>query len=99
MVCASISAYAAPLLMLICLLTNYWIYGKQTRSSQNPIIKGADIRIVNYTYYRIGFWKECTRELIDLSYICERVIYNTTDAKSEKGFKAVSCKICQVYFN
>jgi hypothetical protein len=93
MVCASVSAYAAPALMTICLLTDYWIYGKQTRLAQNPIVKAGETRILNYTYHRIGLWRECMRESIDIPYTCEIVKYSKTEAKLEKGFKAVSCKI------
>ena len=115
MVSASVSAYTAPALMTICLLTDYWIYGKQTRLSQNPVIKAGDIRILNFTYHRIGLWRECTREafgkdthrgrdnaramhldstifLSESPYVCELVRYSKTEAKLEKGFKAVSCK-------
>ena len=62
MVSASVSAYTAPALMIVCLLTDYWIYGKQTRLSQNPIFKAGDTRILNFTYHRIGLWRECTKE-------------------------------------
>ncbi len=93
MICASISAYTAPLLMILCLLTNYWIYGRQTRLSPNPTMKAGDTRIVNYTYHRIGLWQECMRETLDIPYTCEIVKYSKTEAKLEKGFKAVACKI------
>jgi hypothetical protein len=92
MVCASVSAYTAPALMTVCLFTNYWIYGKQTRLSPNPIFRVGDTRILNFTYHRIGLWKECVRESVDVPYHCEIVRYSKTEAKSEKGFKAVSCK-------
>ena len=115
MVSASVSAYTAPTLMTICLLTDYWIYGKQTRLSQNPVVKAGDIRVLNFTYHRIGLWRECTREafgknrhdgrtrlerfisdssicLSESPYVCELVRYSKTEAKLEKGFKAVSCK-------
>jgi hypothetical protein len=62
MVSASVSAYTAPALMTVCLLTDYWIHGNQTRLSQNPIVKAGDTRAVNYTYHRIGLWRECMRE-------------------------------------
>lgn len=92
MICASVSAYTAPALMTVCLSTNYWIYGKQVRSSSTPILKAGDSRIFNYTYHRIGLWKECFKEKIDLPYKCDIVKYSKTEAKSEKGFKAVACK-------
>jgi hypothetical protein len=63
MVSASVSAYTAPALMTVCLLTDYWIYGKQTRLSQNPIVKAGDTRGVNHTYHRIGLWHECMKEI------------------------------------
>ncbi len=62
MVSASVSAYTAPALMTVCLLTDYWIYGKQARLSQNPTIKAGDTRVLNFTYHRIGLWRECMRE-------------------------------------
>ncbi len=99
MIFASVSAYSAPALMTICLLTDYWIYGKQTRLSQNPIVKAGDARNVNYTYHRIGLWRECMRETIDIPYTCEIVKYSKAEAKLEKGFKAVSCKIENFNFN
>jgi len=92
MIFASVSAYTAPALMTICLLTDYWIYGQQTRLSANPTIKAGDTRILNYTYHRIGLWRECIKETIDIPYTCEIVKYSKTEAKLEKGFKAVSCK-------
>lgn len=93
MISASVSAYTAPALMTICLLTHYWIYGKQPKLSINPILKAGDTRVVNYTYHRIGLWKECMRETDDIPYRCETVKYSKAEAKLEKGFKAVSCKI------
>jgi hypothetical protein len=62
MVSASVSAYTAPALMTICLLTDYWIYGKQARLSQNPIAKVGEMRLANFTYHRIGLWRECSKE-------------------------------------
>jgi len=62
MVSASVSAYTAPALMTICLLTDYWIYGNQTRLSQNSIVKAGETRVINYTYHRIGLWRECMKE-------------------------------------
>jgi hypothetical protein len=93
MVSASVSAYTAPALMTVCLLTDYWIYGKQPRLSQNPVVKAGESRILNYTYHRIGLWRECMRETTNTPYICEIVKYSKAEAKLEKGFKAVSCKI------
>ncbi len=93
MIFASVSAYTAPTLMTVCLLTDYWIYGNQTISSPNPILKAGDTRIFNYTYHRIGLWRECMREINDITYTCEMVKYSKAEAKLEKGFKAVSCKI------
>lgn len=94
MICASVSAYSAPALMTICLLTDYWIYGAQTRLSGNPIIvKTGETAVLNYTYHRIGLWRECMKESIELPYNCEIVKYSKAEAKLEKGFKAVSCKI------
>ncbi|CAF3466511.1 unnamed protein product [Rotaria sp. Silwood1] len=90
MISASGSAYTAPALMTICLLTDYWIYGNQTRLPQNQILKAGDTKIVNVTYHRIGLWRECMRETIDIPYTCEIVKYSKTEAKLEKGFKAVS---------
>ena len=92
MVFASVSAYTAPALMIVCLLTDYWIYGKQTRLSPNPTVKVGDTRVLNFTYHRIGLWKECAREATDQPYLCEIVKYSKTEAKLEKGFKAVACK-------
>jgi hypothetical protein len=85
MIFASVSAYTAPALMTISLLTDYWIYGQQTRLSVNPTIKTGDTRILNYTYHRM-------KETTDIPYTCEIVKYSKTEAKLEKGFKAVSCK-------
>ena len=93
MVSASFSAYAAPALMIVCLLTDYWIHGKQTRLSTNPVVKAGDIRVLNFTYHRIGLWRECFKETVDIEYTCEIVKYSKTEAKLEKGFKAVACKI------
>jgi hypothetical protein len=62
MVSASVSAYTAPALMTVCLLTDYWIYGNQPRLSQNPIVKAGDTRILNFTYHRIGLWRECMKD-------------------------------------
>ncbi len=93
MISASVSAYTAPALMTVCLLTDYWIYGKQPRLSQNPVVKAGESRILNYTYHRIGLWRECMRETTNTPYICEIVKYSKAEAKLEKGFKAVSCKI------
>ena len=93
MVFASFSAYAAPALMIVCLLTDYWIHGKQTRLSTNPVVKAGDIRVLNFTYHRIGLWRECFKETVDIEYTCEIVKYSKTEAKLEKGFKAVACKI------
>ncbi|CAF2133815.1 unnamed protein product [Rotaria magnacalcarata] len=90
MISASVSAYTAPALMTVCLLTDYWIYGKQTRLAQTPIIKAGDLRILNFTHHRIGLWRECMREAIDIPYTCEIVKYSKTEAKLEKGFKAVA---------
>jgi hypothetical protein len=92
MVFASVSAYTAPALMTVCLLTDYWIYGKQTRLSSTPVMKVGDARVLNFTHHRIGLWRECMRETLDLPYICEVVKYSKTEAKLEKGFKAVACK-------
>ncbi len=92
MVCAVVSAYTAPALMTVCLLTDHWIHGNQTRLSPNLIVKPGDIR-VNYTFHRIGLWRECMRESIDIPYTCEIVKYSKTEAKLEKGFKAVACKL------
>jgi hypothetical protein len=64
MVSASVSAYTAPALMTVCLLTDYWIYGNQTRLSQNQVIKAGDARIANYSFHRIGLWRECMKETI-----------------------------------
>jgi hypothetical protein len=97
MIFASVSAYTAPALMTVCLLTDYWIYGKQTRLTQSPIIKVGDTRILNFTYHRIGLWRECVKETVDAKYICEIVKYSESEAKLEKGFKAVSCKILFLY--
>jgi hypothetical protein len=94
MVFALVSAYTAPALMTACLLTDYWIYGNQTRLSPNLIVKPGEIRHVNFTYHRIGLWRECMRETIDVPYTCEIVKYSKTEAKLEKGFKAVACKFC-----
>ncbi len=94
MVFASVSAYTAPALMTVCLFTNYWIYGKQTRLSTNPVVKAGDTRAVNFTYHRIGLWRECMRESMDIPYDCKNVKYSKAEAKLEKGFKAVSCKSC-----
>ncbi|CAF0837840.1 unnamed protein product [Adineta ricciae] len=90
MVSASVSAYTAPTLMAICLLTDYWIYGRQTRLASAPITKAGDVRILNFTYHRIGLWRECSRETTNVSYTCEVVRYSKAEAKLEKGFKAVS---------
>ncbi|CAF1182652.1 unnamed protein product [Adineta steineri] len=90
MVCAAVSAYTAPALMTVCLFTDHWIYGNQTRLSQNPTIKVGEIRVVNYTYHRIGLWQECAKEVMDAPYICEIVKWSKAEAKLEKGFKAVS---------
>lgn len=92
MICASISAYTAPALMTLCLSTNYWIYGKQVRLSSVPVVKIGETRSFNYTYHRIGLWKECIKEKLDLPYKCDIVKYSKTEAKSEKGFKAVACE-------
>ena len=62
MVSASVSAYSAPALMTVCLLTDYWIYGKQTILPLNPTLQTADIRTLNFTYHRIGLWRECIKE-------------------------------------
>ena len=70
MISASVSAYTAPALMAVCLLTDYWIYGNQTRLSQNPIIKAGEIRAVNYTYHRIGLWRECFKETLGKLFFC-----------------------------
>ncbi|CAF2817599.1 unnamed protein product [Rotaria sp. Silwood2] len=90
MVSASVSAYTAPALMTVGLLTDYWIYGNQTRLSQNPVVKIGDIRSLNYTYHRIGLWRECMKESYDAPYTCDIVKYSKAEAKLEKGFKAVS---------
>ncbi|UJR16426.1 hypothetical protein I4U23_003328 [Adineta vaga] len=90
MVCAAVSAYTAPALMTICLFTDHWIYGNQTRLSQNPIVKAGESRIANYTFHRIGLWRECSREINYGRYECEIVKYSKAEAKLEKGFKAVS---------
>ncbi|UJR30049.1 hypothetical protein I4U23_017594 [Adineta vaga] len=90
MVSASVSAYTAPTLMAVCLLTDYWIFGKQTRLSSTPITKAGDVRILNFTYHRIGLWRECSKETLNVSYTCEVVKYSKAEAKLEKGFKAVS---------
>lgn len=92
MVFALVSAYTAPALMTVCLLTDYWIYGNQTKLSPNPIFKPGDAQVVNYTFHRIGLWRECGRESTDSPYLCEIVKYSKTEAKSVKGFKAVACK-------
>ena len=92
MICASVSAYTAPALMTVCLSTNYWIHGEQIRSSSTPIVKVGETRLFNSTYHRIGLWKECVKETIDASYKCDLVKYSKTEAKSEKGFKAVACE-------
>ncbi|CAF0898305.1 unnamed protein product [Rotaria sordida] len=76
--------------MTVCLFTDYWIYGNQTRLSQNPTAKIGDTRILNYTFHRIGLWRECVRETKDIPYTCEIVKYSKEEAKLEKGFKAVS---------
>ncbi len=99
MVCALVSAYTAPALMTVCLLTDYWIYGNQTRLSPNPIVKPGDPRLINYTLHRIGLWRECMRESLDIPYTCEIVKYSKTEAKLEKGFKAVSCKYLSCFMN
>jgi hypothetical protein len=62
MVSASVSAYTAPALMIVCLLTDYWIYGKQAILSQNPIAKVGEMKVFNFTYHRIGLWRECVKE-------------------------------------
>ena len=93
MVSASVSAYTAPALMLVCLLTDYWIYGKQTRLAANPVARVGEARVLNFTHHRIGLWRECAREAADLPYTCEIVKYSKTEAKLEKGFKAVACKL------
>ena len=62
MVSASVSAYTAPALMTLCLLTDHWIYGKQARLSQNPIAKVGEMR-PNFTFHRIGLWRECVKEI------------------------------------
>ncbi|CAF1514506.1 unnamed protein product [Rotaria sp. Silwood1] len=90
MVFASVSAYTAPALMTISLLTDYWIYGNQTKLSQNSVIKPGDTLVLNHTYHRIGLWRECIKESYDASYTCDLVKYSKTEAKLEKGFKAVS---------
>jgi hypothetical protein len=64
MVSASVSAYTAPALMTVCLLTDYWIYGKQTRLSPNPVLKAGDRRVLNFTHHRIGLWRECMKETV-----------------------------------
>ena len=64
MVSASVSAYTAPALMTVCLLTDHWIYGKQTRLSTNPVVKAGDTRSYNFTYHQIGLWRECIKEKI-----------------------------------
>jgi hypothetical protein len=92
MVFAAVSAYTAPALMTICLFTDHWIYGNQTRLSQNPIVKAGESRVANYTFHRIGLWRECSRETHQVPYVCEIVKYSKAEAKLEKGFKAVSCK-------
>lgn len=92
MVFALVSAYTAPALMTVCLLTNYWIYGNQTNISSNMMLKPGDPQIVNYTFHRIGLWRECSRESHDMPYRCENAKYSNTAAKSVKGFKAVACK-------
>lgn len=61
MVSASVSAYTAPALMTVSLLTDYWIHGNQTRLSQNPIPKAGEVRAPNYTFHRIGLWRECMK--------------------------------------
>ncbi|CAF0966722.1 unnamed protein product [Rotaria sordida] len=90
MVSASVSAYTAPALMTVCLLTDYWIYGEQPILSQNQVVKVGEIRILNYTYHRIGLWRECMKESHDAPYTCDLVKYSKVEAKLEKGFKAVS---------
>ncbi|CAF0716410.1 unnamed protein product [Adineta steineri] len=90
MVSASVSAYTAPSLMAVCLLTDYWIYGKQTRLSSTTITKAGDMRVLNFTYHRIGLWRECMKEVYNASYNCDVVRYSKAEAKMEKGFKAVS---------
>ena len=99
MISASASAYTAPALMTICLLTDYWIYGNQTRLAQNSVLRAGETRVVNYTFHRIGLWRECIRETTDIPYTCEIVKYSSTEAKLEKGFKAVSCKILLFFIN
>lgn len=99
MVFAMISAYTAPALMTVCLLTNYWIYGNQTNISSNAILKPGDAQIVNYTFHRIGLWRECSRETNDIPYRCENAKYSKTEAKSVKGFKAVACKSIELNFH
>lgn len=64
MVSASVSAYTAPALMTVCLLTNYWYYGRQIRLSQNPVAKIGETRGLNFTYHRIGLWRECIKEAL-----------------------------------
>lgn len=64
MVSASVSAYTAPALMAVCLLTNYWYYGRQIRLSQNPATKIGEMRGINFTYHRIGLWRECIKETL-----------------------------------
>jgi len=96
MVFASVSAYTAPTLMTVCLLTDHWIHGNQTKLSSNPMSKPGDTRILNYTIHHIGLWKECVRDVHETVYKCETVKYSKKEAKSEKGFKAVACKIARV---
>jgi hypothetical protein len=98
MIFASVSAYTAPALMTVCLLTDYWTYGNQTRLSTSPIVKAGDPRILNFTFHRIGLWRECMREAIDIPYTCEIVKYSKTEAKLEKGYKAVACKMKSFHF-
>ena len=93
MIFASVSAYTAPALMTVCLFTDHWIYGNQTRLSGNLIPKAGDPRILNYTYHRIGLWRECARNTSNLPYVCEIVRYSKKDVKLEKGFTAVARKI------
>lgn len=69
MISASVSAYTAPALMAVCLLTNYWYYGRQIRLSQNPATKIGEIRGFNFTYHRIGLWRECMKESLRKSSI------------------------------
>ena len=64
MVSASVSAYTAPALMAVCLLTNYWYYGKQIRLSQNPSAKIGERSGHNFTFHRIGLWRECIKETL-----------------------------------